>query len=261
MELQGSAPASENLSPLLCTHARLRATLPGDDWEAIGRALASPESEGKHASTHDEVSEAQSGIDYPRASEDQLLAAAKASDVRAFEELCLRYMRSVRQRVSSIVRNPEDTDDVIQDSLLKAYRHLRQFRQSCSFSTWLTKIAINTALMHLRKKRSRPEVSFNQAGETNQTRSLNDIPDPSPSTERTYARRETFEAMLHAVKRLPPLSQALLEQCHGQEKTLREAAEKWGITIASAKARLFRARRTLRSMLERHKLSLEDALY
>jgi RNA polymerase sigma-70 factor (ECF subfamily) len=203
----------------------------------------------------------ESGNDYALASDDQLLAAAKSSDGRAFEELSGRYLQSIRKRVHLILRNPEDTEDVVQDSLLKAFRHLKEFRESCGFSGWITRIAINTALMLLRKRRSRPEVSLYQAGETDETWSIWDFPEPSPSAERTYARQETLSFMSRAVNRLSPTYRNVLELYHAQEYSLREAADKLGITVASAKSRLFRARRSLRSMLEGQQISIFDARY
>jgi RNA polymerase sigma-70 factor (ECF subfamily) len=184
-----------------------------------------------------------------------LLTAAKSSDGRAFEELSYRHVGSIRKRVYSIVRNPEDTDDVVQDSLLNAYSHLHKFRESCSFSTWITRIAINTALMLLRKRKSRPEVSLDQSAEADQPWSTWELPDTSPNTERAYAMEEALEIMSRAVKRLPPEYRSVLEQYHAQERSLRETADRLGITIASAKSRLFRARRTLRSRLERRQIS------
>jgi RNA polymerase sigma-70 factor (ECF subfamily) len=261
MELQDTVTASQNPPPLLWTDAGLRVALSTTAGESIERALAGPESTATRAFSDDEFSEARWGRDYPRETDDQLLAAAKASDGQAFDELCGRHVGSIRKRVHSMVRNSEDTEDVLQDSLLKAYRHLGGFRESCSFSTWVTRIAINTALMHLRKRKLRREVPFDQVGETDQTWSTSEIPDPSPSTERTYARQETLEVMLRAVNRLPPHYRSLLEQYHAHERPLQEAAGKLGITITSAKARLFRARRTLRSMLERQRLSRFDACY
>ena len=226
-----------------------------------GRASADSASTQKQASLDDDFSTTQPGIDYVKASDDQLLAAAKGSDGHAFEVLSGRYIRSIRKRVYSIVRNPEDTEDVVQDSLLKAYRHLLEFRGSCEFSSWLRKIAINTALMLLRKKKARPELSFDQAGEADQKWSTFEIPDPSPNTERRYATKETLEFMMRAVKSLPPLYRSVLEQYHAQEKSLPEAADKLGITVNSAKSRLFRARRALRSKLEGQRISALDACY
>jgi RNA polymerase sigma-70 factor (ECF subfamily) len=70
------------------------------------------------------------------------------------------------------------------------YRHLHEFRESCTFSTWTTRIAINTALMLLRKRKSRPEVSLDQGGEADQQWSTLEVPDASPHTERAYAMEE-----------------------------------------------------------------------
>jgi RNA polymerase sigma-70 factor (ECF subfamily) len=167
----------------------------------------------------------------------------------------------MRKRVYSIVRNHEDTEDVVQDSLLKAYRHLQDFRESCEFPTWITRIAINTALMLLRKRRSRAEVSFYQGGETDETWTMWDTPDPAPNTERTYARQEALEFVSRAVSHLPPLLRCALEQYHAQEQSLRESADRLAITVASAKSRLYRARRALRSKLEGQHISFFDACY
>ena len=212
--------------------------------------LARPESANRLAVLAVEIPTPLSESTYSNASDDQLVTAAKSSDGRAFEELSYRHLGSIRKRVYSIVRNPEDTDDVVQDSLLNAYRHLHKFRESCTFPTWITRIAINTALMLLRKRKSRPEVSLDQGAEADQPWSTWEVPDPSPNAERACALEEAVEIMSRAVKRLPPEYWGVLEQYYAQERSLREAADRLGITVASAKARLFRARRTLLSRLE-----------
>ena len=212
--------------------------------------LPRPEGATRRAVLDVEIPTPLSESTYTNASDHQLLMAAKSSDGRAFEELSYRHLRSIRKRVYSIVRNPEDTDDVVQDSLLNAYRHLHRFRESCTFSTWITTIAINTALMFLRKRKSRPEVSLDQGVDADRPWSTWEVPDPSPNTERAYAMEEALEIMSRAVKRLPPEYRSVLELYHAQETSIREAADRLGITVASAKARLFRARRTLRSRLE-----------
>jgi RNA polymerase sigma-70 factor (ECF subfamily) len=235
--------------------------IPSNTGKLAGRVLANPERAQGRASSDHEFSAGLSANDYARASDEQLLAAAKACDGRAFEELSGRYLKVMRKRVYRLVRNPEDTEDVVQDSLLKAFRHLLEFRESCEFSTWITKIAINTALMLLRRRRSRPEVSLHKACETDETWSMWDIPDPSPNTERTCARQEALQFVLRAVNRLPPLLRSAIEQYHAHGQSLPEVAHKLGITVASAKARLFRARRTLRSKLEGQHISFFDGCY
>jgi RNA polymerase sigma-70 factor (ECF subfamily) len=276
MELQHSVTPQADLSlPLLSLWDRLKSTadnseafdsedtfaLEGDIINPAGQALDIWAIAHKQPSSDRDFSGAQGEIDYLHGSDDQLLAAAKTSDGRAFEVLSGRHIRSIRKRVYSIVRNSEDTEDVVQDSLLKAYSHLSEFRESCGFSRWITRIAINTALMLLRKRKARPEVSFDHVGEGDQTWSTWEIPDPSPDTERAYATQEAVEIMSRAVKNLPPLYRNVLEQYHAQEKSLREAADKLGITVASAKSRLFRARRALRARLEGQRISAFDACY
>lgn len=122
-------------------------------------------------------------IDYRCATDEQLLAAARSADKDAFTELSNRCAAVVHRKVLAIVRNREDGEDVVQEALFKAYAHLDGFRGSSTFSTWLTKIAINSALMLLRKKRSPHEVSLDQCGEDSQTWAAWEISDPRPDAE------------------------------------------------------------------------------
>src|ERR1700756_1743941 len=84
-------------------------------------------------------------------SDNQLLSEAKSGDQHAFAELCLRYRGMLMNRIYRIVRHTEDTEDVLQETLLKAFQHLQTFRGTCSFSTWLVAIGTNVSLMLLRK--------------------------------------------------------------------------------------------------------------
>jgi len=274
MELQGLVTTSKNLpqplpasvhgESLMDTRAVLtssglgkRAVLRSDIGQPQGPQPADPAI--VQLAFNDKSSVPQSRIDYARASDEHLIAAVKSSDGRAFEALCGRHTKSIRSVVYRIVRNSEDTEDVVQDSLLRAYCHLSEFRESCSFSTWITKIAINSALMLLRKRKTRLEVSLVQSGGPDQTEQIWDVPDPSPTTEQRYSRQKTLESMLSAVNRLPAVYRNILEQYHAQEKSLREVADTLGISVASAKSRLFRARRILRLKLRGQRLSISDA--
>ena len=91
--------------------------------------------------------------DSSRKPDDQLLSEAKSGDQQAFAELCLRYRGMLMNRIYRIVRHPEDTEDVLQETFLKAYLHLQSFQGACSFSTWLVAIGTNTSLMLLRKRK------------------------------------------------------------------------------------------------------------
>src|ERR1700739_3194369 len=90
-------------------------------------------------------------------SDDDLIDAAQSGDQRAFAELCRRHSSIVKHKILRIVRNKEDAEDALQDTLLRAYTHLTSFRRSCKFSSWLTVIGVNSALMMIRKRRGRIE--------------------------------------------------------------------------------------------------------
>lgn len=220
------------------------------------QAAAAPESVAKQLSIDNEFTAPRAANDYSRATDDVLVAAAKSFDGRAFEELSSRHVTSIRRTVYRIVRNLEDTEDVMQDSLLKAYCSLPEFKASCKFSTWITTIAINSALMLLRKRKARPETSLIRSDAADQTGW--DIADPSSSIERRLAAQEVRALLSRAVETLPASYRNVLEQFHLREKSVREAADTLGISIATAKSRLFRARRTLRSKLKRKNITASN---
>ena len=193
------------------------------------------------------------------ATDDHLLHAARAGDGQAFAELSGRYCGLVRQKIYRILRHREDTEDVLQDTLLKAFNHLDQFQGSSRFSTWLTKIAINSAFMLLRKRRIRVETSYDRVGDENSGWEVWDFPDPAPDPEHLYAKQQRHELLRGAVRRLPESFRHIVNHYHGQERSLRETAEALGISVPAAKSRLLRARITLRSSLKKTNLAIADA--
>jgi RNA polymerase sigma-70 factor (ECF subfamily) len=198
-------------------------------------------------------------LEYGLATEEQLLAAARSADERAFVELSSRHTASVQRKVFRILRNREDAEDAIQDALFKAYTHLGQFRGTCKFSTWLTRIAINAALMQLRRRKSKSEGSSHKRDDHDHSSEILNIADPSPSAEEMYAKRQAIDRLYLEVERLPLSYRMIVNQYHGQERPLQEAADSLGITIAAAKSRLLRARLAIRTALERKHASMADA--
>lgn len=198
-------------------------------------------------------------MDYVRATNEQLVEAAKSLDKDAFAELSKRHVKSVHRRVFGIVRNHEDTEDVVQDTLFKAYTHLSGFRGSCAFSTWLMSIAINSALMLVRKRRGHSEVPFGQAADDNQTWNVWEVADHNIDAETTYARHQTISVLSRSVTRLPLRYRSVLESYHVRERSMRETADALGITLPAAKSRLLRARINLRASLARQGISIADA--
>src|SRR5580692_2611413 len=105
----------------------------------------------------------------PAATDEVLVAAAKSGDHSAFAELWTRHSNAAFKMAYRIVGNRDDAEDVIQDAWMKAYVHLRTFDGRSKFSTWLVRIAINSALMTLRRKRVHPETSMEvEDGESRQ---------------------------------------------------------------------------------------------
>ncbi len=183
--------------------------------------------------------------------DDDLIQAAKSGDHDAFAELCRRHARTARQRTLSIVRQQEDAEDAMQETLLRAYANLGRFRQSCKFSTWITAIGINAALGVLRKRQSRRELDI----EPFRPDELYwDIPDYAPDPERRVAEAQVIFLLRQELQNLPPKLREVVASYYDSDHSLHEAADVLGISLAAAKSRLVRGRRRLRSSLERRGL-------
>jgi RNA polymerase sigma-70 factor, ECF subfamily len=198
----------------------------------------------------------ESGGDIRKATDDLLTLAAKSGDGSAFVELSRRHSKRIHLHVFRILGNWEDAEDVVQDSLLRAFRHLDQFRGTCGFSTWLTRIAINSALMELRKRRARPAISYDRTADSNGAVESWEFPDLAPSPERLCVSQETEVLLRGAILRLPWCYQTVTEMYHAKEYSTNEIAQDLGISVAAVKSRLYRARKTLRASLPKIGLSV-----
>jgi RNA polymerase sigma-70 factor, ECF subfamily len=177
---------------------------------------------------------------------EQLLSAAKAGDHSAFVELCQPHSKKILQRIYRITKNLEDAEDVLQDALLKAFIHLKDFEGRSRFSSWLTRIAINSALMALRKKR-RSDVPIDQGCNDSQMWLAWEPQDQTESPESHCTRREREDMLRDAICRLPSMFREVVELRHVQEYSTRETAQALGISEAAAKSRLLRARMAVRA--------------
>src|SRR5437762_2512175 len=119
-----------------------------------------------------------------------LVHAAKAGDISAFEELVRRYDRNVFRIAQHITQNREDAEDVVQDAFLKAYQNLANFQEQSKFYTWLVRIAVNEALMRLRKRRTAKTVSIDEDVQTEDDAIPREIADWSPNPEQRYDQSE-----------------------------------------------------------------------
>src|SRR5260370_32091277 len=129
----------------------------------------------------------------PAATDEDLVAAAKLGDHHAFAELWTRRSKIAFNMAYRITGNQDDAEDAIQDAWMKAYTHLNTFDGRAKFSTWLTRIAINSSLMILRRKRSHPETSMEITD--GDTRQHWEIADQTKNVEELYARHERVERL------------------------------------------------------------------
>jgi len=183
-----------------------------------------------------------------RAMNEQLLvSAAKSGDRMAFEELYVRHSSKILPRICRITKNLEDAEDVLQEAALRAFLHLRSFEGRSSFASWLTTIAINSALMALRKRR-RAEISFEQTFDDENGSRRWELPDNSETPEARYARCERETLLAEKIQRLPDIFREILVLQESNEYSTMQLAEELGISLAAAKSRLMRARKSLRGL-------------
>jgi RNA polymerase sigma factor (sigma-70 family) len=175
-----------------------------------------------------------------------LVSAAKRGQQAAFAELCERHAKRIFHTTLRITRNHEDAEDALQDSFLSAFVHLGKFDGRSSFATWLTRIAINSALMKIRKNRASREVSMEEPAEGGEQRPRYELADCAPNPEERCAQREHERMVTAAVRELRPAIRQAVEIRQLQEYSVIETARTLGISVAATKGRLFQARAALR---------------
>jgi RNA polymerase sigma-70 factor (ECF subfamily) len=181
--------------------------------------------------------------------EEVLLSAAKSGDAVAFVELSKRHSKMVLRRAYRIVKNWEDAEDVLQESLMRAFLHLKDFEERSSFSSWLTRIAINFALMSLRKKRGHIEISMEVINDDHGIRYSWEPKDPAESPEGHCSRREREDLLEAAIRRLPPTLRQVVQMKLIDGRSGEEVSQTLGISVPAAKSRLARAKTALRLSL------------
>jgi RNA polymerase sigma-70 factor (ECF subfamily) len=213
--------------------------------DSLGSQLSSRSSlhDGNYACGHSEVSD------------DDLITAAQRGDQMAFVELCRRHSTVTKKKIFKIVQNQEDSEDALQDTLLRAFKHLTSFRRSCKFSTWLTAIGVNSALMIMRKRRTRRETYTSMSNLDTGTVELHEPIDRSPGPEGIYLKQQAILLVRREVQKLRPNLRSVVSHYYESECSLEETAIAQGISFAAAKSRLLRGRVRLRSSLARYGIS------
>lgn len=174
-----------------------------------------------------------------------LVSAACEGSSSAFGQLQTLYSRHLYRTIMRITKNKEDAEDVLQDTFMCAFLSLRSFERRSSFYSWLTRIGINSALMLLRKRRARSEVSFDLPyADDDQPRQL-ELKDSGPDPEQIYNLRQICSQTLQAIQRLHPSLRTPIFLQVAHEYSLKDIAKELEMTQTAVKARLHRGRASL----------------
>jgi RNA polymerase sigma-70 factor (ECF subfamily) len=173
------------------------------------------------------------------------VTAVSAKSEAAFTELHRLYARRVYSTIFSIMKNHEDPEDVLQETLMRTYLALGSFEGRSKLYSWLTRIAINSSLMALRKRRVRRETRFEPLSCCEDEMPQLQIKDPSPNPEESYLQVERSLRTLNAMAELELPLRTVLQIQMSRECSIREIARSLDLSEASVKSRLHRARRRL----------------
>ncbi len=183
--------------------------------------------------------------------ESVLVTEAKAGSYAAFEELVNRYEKKIYRLGLNITRNAEDAEEVLQETFLKAFKHLPEFHEDSRFYTWIVRIAVNEGLMKLRKRRTSKEVPIEDAEGDEGEVIPREFADWKPNPEQLMARRELEAILQDAAGALSPAFRAVFFLRDVEGLSTEETAQLLNLSVGAVKARLFRARMRLREELSK----------
>jgi len=181
--------------------------------------------------------------------EAEQIEKARGGDARAFGDLIGKYERKIFRLAQHITQNREDAEDVLQETFLKAYEHLNQFQGNSKFYTWIVRIAVNQALMKLRKRKSDKTVSMDEGIDTGEDVVVREIAAWDEDPEQRYSREELNEILTAAVDSLAPPYRTVFVLRDVEDLSTEETAEALELSIPAVKSRLLRARLQLREKL------------
>jgi RNA polymerase sigma-70 factor (ECF subfamily) len=198
------------------------------------------------AATNYELNEAATvGPFFITSEEATLLASARAGDSTAFECLVTPHWDALLRVTQRILRNREDAEDAVQTAFLDAFRNLNGFHGHSRFSSWLTRIAMNAALMRLRVSRRKNETSLDELTEITEARAAFQLVETRLNPEQEYLSREAGVMLEEGLKKLRPLYVEVLHLRGAQELSVKEIASMLELPMGTVKARLHRARTKL----------------
>jgi RNA polymerase sigma-70 factor, ECF subfamily len=186
------------------------------------------------------------------ADESTLVAQAREGEMQAFSELVRRYEGKIFRLAQHVTQNREDAEDVLQETFMKAYEHLDQFQGNSKFYTWIVRIAVNQALMKLRRRKTDRSVSLDEGIDTGEDVVIREVAAWDESPEQLYSREELGSILDSAIQSLEPPYRSVFVLRDIEELSTEDTAEALGLSVPAVKSRLLRARLQLREKLTRY---------
>lgn len=181
--------------------------------------------------------------------EEVIIAQALAGDQKAYTVLVDKHRQSIHHIIKRIVHNEEATRDLVQETFMKAFASLASYRSEYRFSTWLYKIAANSSIDFLRKKRIQA-LSLDRPLESGDGTMEIEVADFSFHPERELERKQKWCSIEEAIDSLPDKYREVIIYRHREDKSYEEIADSLNIPVGTVKARIFRARELLKKKLK-----------
>jgi len=181
--------------------------------------------------------------------ETNLVTQARQGDNAAFGELTERYQRNIFRLAQNITQNREDAEDVLQETFMKAYEHLPDFEGNSKFYTWIVRIAVNEALMKLRKRKWDKTVWLDEPVNVGEETVAREIAIWEDNPEQRYSKEELADILDKAVNSLAPAYRTVFVLRDIEELSTEETAQALDLSVPAVKSRLLRARLQLRDKL------------
>lgn len=179
----------------------------------------------------------------------KLINRALAGDQKAYEALLKRYQNGVYNLIYQMIKNREETEDLVQESFIKAFKSLDSYNDNYAFSTWLYKIAFNHCIDAIRKKKLKT-LPLDRPIQLREGEIHHEIRDDSYSPEGDFLFSERKKLIQETINSLPERYRIAIILRHQQDHSYEEISEILGIPLGTVKARIFRAREMLKKKLQ-----------
>ena len=183
----------------------------------------------------------------PADSDAMLVERAVAGDQKAFELLVIKYQRRIQRLIGRMVRDVDLVEDIAQETFIRAYRALAQFRGEAQFYTWLYRIAVNTAKKALMDLKRNPTVSENayKSDDDDETSRVENELTSSETPDAVLASKEIAEIINAAMEALPEELRQAITLCEIEGLSYEEISEAMSCPIGTVRSRIFRAREAI----------------